>query len=101
LASIAPKRSDPNGTGARAKQIRNLTIAFGFLFLLLRESVARDAALAAGRARFFLRPFVSRAFFVGDPAALARDLTLLLSVHRGKSAIRYCHRTLLHVLCAQ
>ena len=63
--------------------------------------MARDAAFAAGRARFFLRPFVSRAFFVGDPAALARDLTLLLSVHRGKSAIRYCHRTLLHVLCAQ
>jgi hypothetical protein len=44
---------------------------------------------------------VSRAFFVGDPATLAGDLTLLLSIHRGKSAVRYCHRTLLHVLCAQ
>jgi hypothetical protein len=43
---------------------------------------------------------VSGALFVGDSAALAGDLTLLLSIHRGKSAVRYGHRTLLAVLCA-
>ena len=98
FGSIAPQQLGPNGTGA----LSELAVAFGgLLLLLLCEAVARHAALAAGRARFFFRPFVSGTLFVGDPTALAGDLTLLLSVHRGKSAIRYCHRTLLHVLCAQ
>lgn len=57
--------------------------------------MARDTALAAGCTSFFPGPFVSGALFVGHPAALAGNLTLFLSIHRGESAIFYGHRILL------
>src|SRR5438045_5597528 len=63
--------------------------------LLLLPSVARHAALAAGLARFLARPLVRGAFLVRRLAAFARDLSLLVPVHRRKAAIFFCHAFLL------
>ena len=85
------------GRTGTARINEKLAVAFRFLFLrlLLAEAMTRDAALAARRPSLFPGPFVSGALFMGHPTALAGDLTLLLSIHRGKPAILYCHRTLL------
>src|SRR5262245_55363643 len=60
--------------------------------------MARHASLAAGFARFFARPLVSRPFGMCGLATLAGNLALLLTVHRGESAILFCHTDLLYPL---
>jgi hypothetical protein len=62
--------------------------------LLLLPTVARHAALAAGFACFLARPFVRGPLLMRRLATLARNLALLAAVHRRKSAIFFCHRTL-------
>src|SRR5215207_3725251 len=56
--------------------------------------MACHSALAAGFARFLAGPLMSGALLVRRLAALARDLSLLGAVHRGKSAILFCHTDL-------
>src|SRR5262245_20364262 len=54
--------------------------------------MARHPALAASLTRFLAGPLVRRAFLMRGLAALARNLALLVAVHRRKSAILFCHR---------
>src|SRR4051812_30680439 len=56
--------------------------------------MACHSALAAGLARFLAGPLVGGPLLVRRLAALARDLALLGAVHRGKSAILFCHTDL-------
>src|SRR5688572_17100415 len=56
--------------------------------------MARHAALAAGLARFFAGPLMSRALLVRCFAALAGNLALLGTVHRRESAILFSHTDL-------
>src|SRR5262249_61282564 len=56
--------------------------------------MARHATLAAGLARLFARPLVRRPLLMRGLAALARDLSLLVPVHRRKSTILFCQGTL-------
>jgi len=63
--------------------------------LLLLPPMARHAAFAAGLARFLRRPLVRGALLVRRLAALARDLALLVPVHRCKATILFSHATLL------
>jgi hypothetical protein len=49
--------------------------------LLLFPAMTGHAALATGFTRFFTRPLVSRPFLVRGLAALARDLSLFVSIH--------------------
>ena len=65
----------------------------------LLAAMARHPALAAGFARFLARPLVRGALLVRRLAALARNLALLVAVHRSKSAILFCHRALLPGRC--
>src|SRR5690242_10355038 len=58
---------------------------------LLFATTARRAALAAGRARFLAGPLVGGSLLVCRPAALAGDLALFVSIHRGKTAILFRH----------
>jgi hypothetical protein len=53
--------------------------------------MARHASLAACFTRFLTRPLVSRAFRMRGLAPFAGNLTLLLTVHRGESAILFSH----------
>jgi hypothetical protein len=53
--------------------------------------VTRQPALATGGLRFLSRPLVSGTFFVRGAAALARNLALLVTVHRRKPAIFNSH----------
>src|SRR5262249_29839421 len=59
--------------------------------LLLLPAVARHAALAAGLARFLAGPLVRCALLMRRLAALARDLPLLVPVHRCQATILFCH----------
>src|SRR5262245_33635764 len=59
--------------------------------LLLLAAMARHPALAAGLTCFFARPLVSRAFLMRGLATLARNLALLVSVHRCESTILFGH----------
>ena len=63
---------------------------------LLASPMARHTTLAAGFARFFAGPLMGRPFRVRGLATLAGNLALLLSVHRGESAILFCHTDLLY-----
>src|SRR5262245_62816260 len=59
--------------------------------LLLLPPVARHAALAAGLARLLRRPLVRGALLVRRLAAFARDLSLLVPIHRRKATILFSH----------
>ena len=67
---------------------------FVALLLFLLATMARHPALAARFASFFRGPLVRRAFLVCCLAAFTRDVALLVSVHRSKSAIFLRHRAL-------
>ena len=67
--------------------------------LFLLPAMARHAALAAGLTRFFARPLVRRALLMRGLAALARNLALLASIHRCKSAVFFGHHCLLAGPC--
>src|SRR5262249_36832323 len=69
--------------------------------LLLLPAVARHAALAAGLARFLAGPLVRGALLMRRLAALARDLPLLVPVHRCKATILFCHAILLALPCSE
>lgn len=64
--------------------------------VLLMLSAARPAALSAGLTRFLTAPFVSGSSQVRRSPALAGNLTLLVTVHRRKTAILYTHNVLIH-----
>ena len=66
-----------------------------YFYLLLPAAMAGHPALAPGFTRLFAGPLVRRALLVGSFATLARDVSLLVSIHRRKSAILCCHRDLL------
>src|SRR4029079_17010556 len=57
-------------------------------------TMACHSALAAGLARFIAGPLVGSTLLMRCLAALARDLPLLGAVHRGESAILFCHSDL-------
>src|SRR5687767_13357174 len=57
--------------------------------------MTRHSTFAAGFPCLFAGPLVSRALGVRRFAALAGNLALLLAVHRGESAILFCHTDLL------
>src|ERR1044071_76976 len=57
--------------------------------------MAGHSAFATGFARFLARPLVGGALRMRRLAAFARDLALLGPVHRGESAILFCHANLL------
>src|SRR5262249_61054686 len=63
--------------------------------------MAGHAALAARFARFLTRPLVRGAFLVRRLPAFARNLALLVPVHRCKAAILFCHAILLALPCSQ
>ena len=63
--------------------------------LLPPALVAGNAALPAGVPRLFTRPLVRRTLLMGRLAALAGYLTLLGTIHRGKTAIFLGHVVLL------
>lgn len=54
-------------------------------------STPRQAALAARFARLLPRPFVGGASLMRSFTAFARNLALLGSIHRRKSAFVFCH----------
>jgi hypothetical protein len=54
-------------------------------------STLRQASLAARFARFLPRPFVGSASLMRGFTALARNLALLGSIQRRKSAFRFSH----------
>jgi hypothetical protein len=56
--------------------------------------MARHPALTPGFPRFLGRPLVRGALLMRGLSALARDLSLLASVHRGESTILFSHHTL-------
>src|SRR5882762_9649446 len=72
---------------------RHVRVGRRTLFLL--PPMARHPALTASFTRFLAGPFVSGALLMRRLAALARDLSLLVTVHRCKAAIFFCHATLL------
>src|SRR5205809_703890 len=57
--------------------------------------MARHSTLAAGLARLLAGPLVGRTFLMRCLAALAGNLALLETVHRGESAILFSHTDLL------
>jgi len=59
--------------------------------------VAGDASFLPGGARLFARPFMRFPFFVGGLPAFAGDLPLLVTIHRCKSAILFCHARMLRM----
>src|SRR6185436_16447886 len=61
---------------------------------LLAPTMACHSPFAAGLAPFLAGPLMGGALLVRRLAALARDLPLLGAVHRGKSAILFCHSVL-------
>ena len=63
---------------------------------LTTSAMARHATLASRFPSFLARPLMGRALGMRRLAALAGDLALLLPVHRGESAILFCHADLLH-----
>src|SRR5205814_1592792 len=65
------------------------------ILLLLFAAMARHPALAPCLPRFLARPLVRRSLLMGSFAALARDLSLFVPIHRRKSAVLFCHRALL------
>ena len=69
--------------------------ASGPLYVFLFAAVAGHSTFAAGLARLFTRPLVRGALLVRRFSALARDLALLVPLHRRKSPILCCHRNLL------
>src|SRR5439155_20311706 len=69
--------------------------------LFLLAAMARHAALAARFTRFFTRPLVRGALLVRRLAALARDLSLLVPVHRCKATIFFSHAILLAPGCSR
>src|SRR5665213_1728045 len=60
-------------------------------------TMAHRAALASGFARLIHGPFVCAAFLVRGFSALARDLPLLLTIHRCKATILFRHESLLPI----
>ena len=62
------------------------------VLLLLFAAMARHPALAARLPRFLARPLVGRALLMRGLATLARNLALLVAVHRREPAILFRHR---------
>src|SRR5262249_35421324 len=88
---------DRVGIGRRLSGIRCRLTAL----LLLLPPMAGHAALSARLACFPTRPFVRGALLVRRFPALARDLALLVAVHRCKATILFCHAILLALPCSQ
>jgi hypothetical protein len=65
----------------RFRRIPSICGLFARLLLLLLPAMTGHAALSTGFTRFFTSPFVSRTLLVRGLAALARDLSLFVSVH--------------------
>jgi hypothetical protein len=59
---------------------------------VLAIAAHRNAAFAAGFARFARVEFVRRSFGVSGLTALAGDFLLFLAVHRGEASIAACPR---------